>query len=338
MKRKYLLSESGNDYKANLHCHTKLSDGGDTPLEIKEMYTQKGYSIVAFTDHDVFIPHPELCDENFLALNGFEIEIYDCNSDEQCPKFNEHFKEMRTTHIYLIALFEIIDVLPLFLRTKYYFCAAQKTKEFVKFDANEPDFERLYTADCINHIFKKGKEKGFFVTYNHPRWSLENYSVYSHYHGMDAIEIMNGGSLVSGFMDNDFQAFDDLLCQGKRVFAVAGDDNHGLKQSFVCWTVIRAEELSYKAISKALTEGNFYATNGPEIKEMFIADGKLCVSTSNVKNIIFTTAIRHRKNIYNEDGSPVNYGEFEIGENDRYVRVTLVGFDGTVAYGNPYFL
>ncbi len=338
MKRKYLLSKDGIDYKANLHCHTNLSDGGDTPLEIKEMYQNKGYSIVAFTDHDVFIPHPELCDDRFIALNGFEIEIYDCNSNELCPKFDKNFREMRTTHINFISLDEKNEIQPLFHREKYFFCAAEKTKELVKFDEREPDFERVYTPECINYIFEKGKEKGFFVTYNHPRWSLENYSVYSNYSGMDAIEIMNGASLVSGFMENDFQAFDDLLSQGKQIYAVAGDDNHGVAQSFICWTVIRAKSLSYKEVAKSLKEGNFYATSGPEIKEIYVEDNKLCVSTSNVKNIIFTTAIRHRKNIYNKDGSAVNYGEFEINKSDKYIRVTLIGFDGTAAYSNPYYV
>ena len=49
--RKYLLPETGNFYKSNLHCHTTMSDGQKTPEEIKELYMKKGYSIVAYTDH-----------------------------------------------------------------------------------------------------------------------------------------------------------------------------------------------------------------------------------------------------------------------------------------------
>ena len=33
--RKYLLPENGNFYKANLHCHTDVSDGAKTPEEVK---------------------------------------------------------------------------------------------------------------------------------------------------------------------------------------------------------------------------------------------------------------------------------------------------------------
>ena len=78
----YLLPESGNFYKANLHCHTTLSDGGSTPEQVKETYKAMGYSIVAYTDHDILIPHDDLNDENFLALHGFEMEI---NEPKKAP-------------------------------------------------------------------------------------------------------------------------------------------------------------------------------------------------------------------------------------------------------------
>ena len=43
--------------------------------EIKKLYKEKGYSVVAFTDHDVFLQHNDLTDGEFLALNGYEMEI-----------------------------------------------------------------------------------------------------------------------------------------------------------------------------------------------------------------------------------------------------------------------
>ena len=43
--KQYLLKK-GNWYKANLHCHTTVSDGRFSPEEIKKIYSEKGYSIV----------------------------------------------------------------------------------------------------------------------------------------------------------------------------------------------------------------------------------------------------------------------------------------------------
>ena len=60
--RKYLLSKEGSFYKANLHCHTTVSDGCMTPEEVKKHYKEMGFYIIAFTDLDVLVPHPELED------------------------------------------------------------------------------------------------------------------------------------------------------------------------------------------------------------------------------------------------------------------------------------
>ena len=68
--KKILLSPDVNFYKANLHCHTNISDGKISAEEIKAHYKKNGYSIIAYTDHDVMVPHPELDDENFLAYRG----------------------------------------------------------------------------------------------------------------------------------------------------------------------------------------------------------------------------------------------------------------------------
>ena len=46
--KKYLIPEEGKFYKANLHCHTTISDGKMTPEEVKEYYKDHGYSVVVF--------------------------------------------------------------------------------------------------------------------------------------------------------------------------------------------------------------------------------------------------------------------------------------------------
>ena len=94
--RKYLLPETGNFYKANLHCHTTNSDGSFTPEEIKKFYKEKGYSVIAFTDHDGLVPHPELEDKDFLPLNGYEMEINEETDTE--------FRFKKTCHMCLIAV------------------------------------------------------------------------------------------------------------------------------------------------------------------------------------------------------------------------------------------
>ena len=65
--KKTLLTPSMGYYRANLHCHSTVSDGKKTPEELKEFYRSHGYSAVAFTDHQAFITHNDLTDDTFVA-------------------------------------------------------------------------------------------------------------------------------------------------------------------------------------------------------------------------------------------------------------------------------
>ena len=69
MRDRALLPEAGQFYKANLHCHTVLSDGRWTKEQVKEEYRKRGYSVVAFTDdnHNSYAPGDPRCD----AFGGF---------------------------------------------------------------------------------------------------------------------------------------------------------------------------------------------------------------------------------------------------------------------------
>ena len=126
--KKYLLPKDGQFYKANLHCHTNFSDGRKTPAEVKEIYRKLGYSIVAYTDHDILIPHDELNDDTFLALHGFEIEM----SDYRPEILSVH---RRTCHICCIGLEPENLVQPCWHRTLYqthYFYGNAKEQPIVE--------------------------------------------------------------------------------------------------------------------------------------------------------------------------------------------------------------
>ena len=94
--RKYLLPQAGNFYKANLHSHSTITDGKLAPQEMKELYKSKGYSVIAYTDHDVMIPHHELTDDTFLALTGFEAEFNQFDSYPLKPN-------LKTCHLCFVA-------------------------------------------------------------------------------------------------------------------------------------------------------------------------------------------------------------------------------------------
>ena len=337
--RKYLLPKDGQFYKANLHCHSNYSDGTLEPEEIKRQYMEKGYSIVAYTDHNVLIAHPELKDENFLPLNGYEIDVGEKKDENNANKLR------KCCHLCFIALEEDNLTQVCWHRGgKYLFGGAPAHQDEVKFDESLPDFVREYSAQGVNEMIRRAKEGGFFVTYNHPTWSCEDYSNYINYEGMDAMEIVNYACQTEGYAEYNSRVYDDMLRAGKRIYAVAADDNHNRKaadhpnyDSFGGFVMIKADKLEYRTITKSLESGDFYASEGPKINELWYEDGKIHIECDNAKIIDFSCGIRKAKSFRPENGGYITSAEYEIPENAVYVRVTVTDENGLHANTRAYF-
>lgn len=333
--RKYLLPEDGIFYKANLHCHTTVSDGRLSPEAVKEAYKKAGYSIVAFTDHEVFVPHLELCDEDFLALNGYELEIIE-------PELS--VRHRRCTHLCFIAK-DPDKKDQVCFTSSYIWGNAQNYLDVINYDRSAPDYERVYSHEGINDLIAKGKEAGFFVTYNHPRWSLETAAEYCGYEGMDAMEIVNYGCLNTGYGDHNEQAYDEMLRSGKKIFCVATDDNHNknpiddklYSDSFGGFIQIKADKLEYKTIISAIESGHFYASMGPSIKELYFEDGKIHIECDNAMKIIAKYGMRRARCVCCDDNS-LTSAEFPVAEDCGYVRLTVIDKDGKYAHTSAYFV
>ncbi len=333
----HLFPADGQFYKSNLHCHTTVSDGALTPEEIKAIYRQLGYSVVAYTDHDVFIPHDELNDDGFLALHGVELEI---NEDKPvAPNF------IKTCHMCLIALDKDNLLHPLWHRTEYLFGNAPAHRAQVQFDASKPDYVRQYTGEGISEMMRIAAEAGFFVTYNHPTWSRETYPDYIQYHGMHAMEMFNGSCQRLGFEEYNCRVYDDMLRAGEKIFCIGADDNHGhhpldsrRTDCGVAFTMIKAPSLTYEAIAAALTAGHFYSSEGPEIHALWLEDGKVHLRCSPVDTVVCSYDMRSIDCHYAEDGQLLTEAVFDIRRNMTYFRLTLTDEHGKHACTNAYFI
>lgn len=344
---KHILLPEQNEqihyYRANLHCHSVVSDGSKTPEELKRDYMKNGYSVIAYTDHDAFIPHNELSDENFLALNGYELGINEgARSDGETPK---------TCHLCLIALKPDNFTSVCYHRTKYIGGRSASYRDRIVFDPNEPDFEREYTPECINEMIRRARDGGFFVTYNHPRWSLESYPQYTRYTGMNAMEIYNYSSAEAGYDDDNGHCYEDILNKGERFFCIAADDNHNHHpdsspecDAYGGYTVIASPSLRYEDIASALENGMFYSSTGdytekgPEILSMTYEDGKLHIRTSAARSIQIFHNTRCGRTEYAEKGGLVTEAEFNVDVNAKWFRIVVTDRQGFKAYTNAYFL
>lgn len=326
--KKYLLSNEGTFYKASLHTHTTISDGGVTPEDLKEHYKANGYSVVAFTDHDVLVPHPELADEDFIPLYGYEMEVNEEGKEKQFTK---------SCHMCLIAIEPDNVTQVCYHRSKYLVGNGCKYLDKISYDESQPDYERIHNHETISDMMKQGRENGFFVTFNHPTWSLENYEDYMGYNNMHAMEVYNNECYIIGYNEFNEKEYDDMLRGGKRIYCIATDDCHSKSACCGGFTMIKAEKLEYRAITKALVDGNFYASTGPQIFDLWIEDGKIYINCSDAENIVLHTAVRRAKRMTAKDGEVLNSACFDVLPEDGYIRITVTDHKGKCAYTNAYF-
>ena len=333
----YLFGEKAHCYKANMHTHTTVSDGAFSPEETKRRYMEQGYSVVAFTDHEVLFDHSDLSDENFLAITSYEAEIMSGaseNSDKLCH-LNLYAKDPHNTT--LVGFDSNRRALH-----KYQEDIRQGRIKYTGKDA-----KIAYSPAGINEFIKTAKENGFLVCYNHPAWSNETIFDFCQYDGFFAMEIYNHASYVSETCTAEewnIKEYDMLLNMGKRIYPICADDSHNpdvndkFCDGFGGFLIINAENLTYRAVLDAIEHGDFYASTGAMMDTVFVEDGKLCVTCPDAAGIKFFTNGRRGRYVKGESGQPVTYGEYQVHPDDGFVRVEVFSKDGKIACSRAYFM
>ncbi len=327
---KILLDSNKNFYKANMHCHSMYSDGKRTVEQIKSDYKAKGYSVVAFTDHEHLVDNSSLNDQEFLAITSCEIAI---KQHADCSTLVK--KDMKVCHLNFYAMDQHNINTPCYNHKYDHFLKNCPTDKVIIPDKS---YERKYSHDGINDIIKTANQQGFLVSYNHTRWSLEDARDYLGYKGLWAVEIINTSCLRMGFFDYNINTYDDFLREGEKLACIAGDDNHDINHSFGGYVMINAEKLDYKTIMTALKNHEFYVSTGVRINGLYI-DGKTAhISVSQGKRIIMTTGIRRTVVKDLEEEKNIDDITFEITDNDKYIRFDVIDKNYKTASTCAYFI
>ncbi len=322
----FLLPENGNFYKTNLHCHTNISDGKQTPIEVKEFYKSMGYSAVCYTDHEVLIAHNELCDKDFIALHGYEVAV-----KQDIHGHTGFF--MPVYHFNMIAEKQDNLIMPrCFVKNPSMAGNSGKWfNEFRPYDENDTIEATEYNKEWLNTYLSAVKDAGFLITYNHPAWSIQSYNDFVGLQGLFAIEVINGSCVDLG--DCTSLRFEEMLRAGMKVLPIGGDDNHHKGDCGIAWTMIKAPELTYDALITACKNGDCYASCGPEIKELYIENGQVCVKTSPAARIILRGEGRCTMSAHDTDNARFDYLPNAFG---KYFRIEVKDSKGNFAYSRAY--
>ena len=335
---KHLLPRT-NYYRANLHCHSTISDGAFSKEELKQIYKSRGYQILAITDHNLTIPHPELEDEDFLLITANEINI-----DEKTP-IGPYGK---TYHLNLYAKQRNSRWQPALPQKIYSEEGAMHAQL-----AQSADLPFRYDVESVNKIISAANENGFLVCYNHPTWSMQSYPDYAGLKGLWGVELYNTCTCLGGCDENNNRVYQDMLVAGQRLFPVAADDLHhrdNPKKIAGGWVMIGAEKLEYETILAAMERGDLYASTGAEIHNITVSDGILTVDCSPAHCIKITSHCRRGGGHFTpaEGETTISHCELDLnqwlkiwqedGQENAFVRVEIIGPENKRAYSRPYRL
>jgi len=322
----YLISPDKKQYKANLHCHSTLSDGNRTPEQLKEMYKGHGYSILSITDHEYPCDHSDLNDEDFITITGYEAYI------RPGPKYDPYEQEV---HINLFARDPKNTAVVCFNPDYCKYIPLAKQLICKKVGSQE---KRRFTPEYVNAFIKTAKENGYIATYNHPWWSMENEETILQYEGFFSMEMCNYSSFLIANLEYNAALYDKMLLAGKKLFCHSTDDNHNvhpddspLSDSYGGFTMIMPEKFTYDSIYSAMEQGEMYSSMGPLFKEISVENGKIHIECSEVSRIMVFYGSKRPAKVVAPHGESVTSADFELDPRAKYVRVSVVDRHGKFA-------
>ena len=298
----------GRLLKGNLHCHTTRSDAVLTPEQVIALYRDHGYDFLALTDHRVY--NRQDFGGGITIIPGMEMD------------------------------WNIAPVHPIHCFHSVWLGADDDSNPYAHDQRFEAGFA-LADQHALQPYLDQAHRDNQLTIYCHPQWSGTFVREFEQLRGNFALELWNSGNVIScGCDTNNGFMWDELLMQGQRIFGVAVDDGHFPSWYCHAWVCVNAQN-TVRDILRALKEGAFYASTGPEIEDFYIDDaGVGCLRCSPCRQVRFICGARILHRVAHEDGSPVTEAamEFSVPDYFGYLRAEVTDADGHVAWTNPIFL
>jgi len=302
-----LFSAPGRFWRGNLHTHSDVSDGALAPEEVCRRYKAEGYDFIALTDHFVgpygypIVDTRPFRDNAFTTILGAEM----------------HSGALQNGELWhLLAVGLPTDFAP----------------------SHSPGFDPVEGQETGPELARRAREAGAFVVIAHPAWSGLTPEDARSIEAAHAVEIYNHGCHTAVDRGDGAQMLDLLLTEGRRLTAIATDDAHFHHDDhFGGWVMVKAEANEPEALLEALKAGMFYASQGPELRDIRIEGGSLVVECSAAAAIIVqgrgsAGEVRHGRSLTRAE-FPLEGG---IGRSP-WLRVTVVDTAGRRGWSNPFW-
>lgn len=298
------FSAPGTFWRGNLHTHSDLSDGALPPAEVCRRYQTEGYDFIALTDHFV---------------GAFDYPIADT-----VPFRNDGFTTILGAELHSGAM-ENGEL--------WHILAVGLPPDFAP--THSPAFVPVPDQESGPEVAARARAAGAFVAIAHPQWSGMTMADARSITAAHAVEIYNHGCAVEcDRADGAFYA-DLLMSEGRDVTLIATDDAHfHAADHFGGWVMVKATANEPDLLLEALKRGDFYASQGPELRNVQVLEDRIVVTCSAVATVVVQG---HGSVSPAVHGASMTHAEIprERLRNSPWIRVTVIDAAGRRAWSNP---
>jgi hypothetical protein len=296
----------GRFWRGNLHTHSDRSDGVLPPEEVCRRYRDEGYDFLALTDHFVGRYGYPIIDTRPFRTNSFTTILG------------------AELHSGAMANGELWHILAVGLPESFA-------------PSHSPDFHPVPGQETGAEIAARAVASGAFVAIAHPQWSGLTLADARSIAAAHAVEIYNHGCATGCDRPDGFGIADLLLTEGRRLSLVATDDAHFSEPDhFGGWVMVKSEANEPEALLAALKRGEFYSSQGPELRDVRITADAVEVNCSAVASVIVQGAGTAAKAVHGHSMTQARL-PMERFRGSPWVRVTVIDAAGRRAWSNPWF-
>jgi hypothetical protein len=304
MSRLSAFTAPGRFWRGNLHTHSTRSDGVLSPEEVCRRYRDEGYDFLALTDH-------------FVGAYGYPIV-------DTLPFRTNSFTTILGAELHSGAMAngELWHILAVGLPASFA-------------PSDSPDFDVHPGMESGAEIAARAVAAGAFVAIAHPQWSgltLEDARGITAAH---AVEIYNHGCATGCDRPDGAAIADLLLSEGRRLTLIATDDAHFHEPDhFGGWVMVKSEANEPEALLAALKRGDFYASQGPELRDVRIEGDEVVVECSAAVSVVAMGQGTGAKAVH---GHSMTRAAVPLARlrHSPWLRVAVIDAAGKRAWSNP---
>ena len=304
MTRPLAFTAPGRFWRGNLHTHSTRSDGVLEPAEVCRRYRAEGYDFIALTDH-------------FIGTYGYPIV-------DTVPMRTDSFTTILGAELHSGAMAN---------GELWHILAVGLPADFAP--SHSPNFHPAAGQETGPQIAARAVAAGAFVAIAHPQWSGLTLADARSITAAHAVEVYNHGCAVGCDRPDGFAIADLLLSEGRKLSLIATDDAHFSEPDhFAGWVMVKAEANTPEALLAALKSGAFYASQGPELRDVRLDGDHVVIESSAVVSAV---AMGHGTGAKAVHGHSMTRTEVPLARLNAspWVRVAVIDAAGKRAWSNP---